>query len=302
MELEAELEKVEKLAGGTKLDRLAHDPPRYLMSVVFSHLLYPLTHIPLKRKAMTFFGAPIQLQLPAATDIFLTGGKTHPSEIKLARWMINNIHQGDRVIDIGAHYGYFSLLGAVLTGATGKILAIEASPSTYPVLQENIASHPQIESFQLALSNAKGYIHFYQFPTLYSEYNGLDIEAHRNSSWFKRFPPQVVEVKTTTLDRVVNYTQWGPQFIKMDVEGAEELVVLGGQETIARFKPIIVMEYLAGKGADSSYKRAVEMMEKAGYKTCILQNNGNPAPCTDIDKFLTDNNLDSENILFIPQS
>lgn len=302
MELEAELEKVEKLAGGTKWDRMTHDPQHYLMSVVFSHLLYPLTHIPLKKKAMTFFGAPMQLQLPAATDIFLTGGKTHPSEIKLARWMINNIREGDRIIDIGAHFGYFSLLGAVLTGSTGKVLAIEASPSTYPVLQENIDAYSQIESFQLALSDAKGYIHFYQFPTLYSEYNGLDIEAHRNAPWFKRFPPQVVEVKTTTLDRVVNYTEWGPQFIKMDVEGAEELVILGGQDTIARFKPAIAMEYLAGKGADSSYKRAVEAMKKAGYQCCILQNNGAPKPCDDIDKFLTDNNLDSDNILFIPSS
>lgn len=77
----------------------------------------------------------MNIALPASTDIYLTGGKSHDSEIRLAKFLIKNLNQGDNFVDIGAHYGYFTLLGAHLVGKGGRVF-FEPGKSTYSLLEK----------------------------------------------------------------------------------------------------------------------------------------------------------------------
>src|SRR5690606_3346806 len=86
-----QLQKVEKLAKGGKITRLLHNPARYCYAMWLSKLLYPRTRKGSLKRALLFFGGEMQVLLPAATDIYLTGGKTHSSEIRLAKFMIANL-------------------------------------------------------------------------------------------------------------------------------------------------------------------------------------------------------------------
>src|SRR5690606_12974270 len=115
------LKQVEKLANTSKAGRLLHDPFRYVNTLAFTKFIYPRTHKGVLKKARTFFGNDMQVLLPAATDIYLTGGKTHSSEIRLARFMINRLKPGDVYVDIGAHFGFFTLLASALVGDKGKV-------------------------------------------------------------------------------------------------------------------------------------------------------------------------------------
>src|SRR5690606_22546374 len=92
------LDAVQNIARGSKLQRLRSNPAKYIYSVFFIKLLYKITK---KEKIVStplFFNRPMTIALPASTDIYLTGGKSHDSEIRLARFMIQTLKPGDHFL------------------------------------------------------------------------------------------------------------------------------------------------------------------------------------------------------------
>ena len=176
--MQKNLQSVEYLATASKLHRFLASPWRYINSVIFRQTMYRWTKRGKFAQAQTFFQTPMTLLLPAATDIYLTGGKTHPSEIRLTKFLIQHLKEGNTFFDVGAHFGYFSLLAAKCIGTKGKILAFEPSKSTFELLQKNTAAHPNIRIFNNAVSDSSEIISFYEFPVLYSEYN-IKTQNHR---------------------------------------------------------------------------------------------------------------------------
>lgn len=140
-ELLSGIEKVQKIASASKLERMLANPVKYFRAIFFREIIYRRTRKSQEVQATTFFGFPMRILLPSATDICLTGGKSHPSEIRLAKYLIQNLRHNDSFLDIGAHYGYFSLLAAQLVGSNGRVTAFEASPSTFQVLKKILPGH-----------------------------------------------------------------------------------------------------------------------------------------------------------------
>src|SRR5205823_8966527 len=60
-------------------------------------------------------------------------------EPHLTRWIVRRLVCGDAFIDVGANVGYYSLLASKLVGTSGSVVAIEASPATFKILQSNLA-------------------------------------------------------------------------------------------------------------------------------------------------------------------
>jgi FkbM family methyltransferase len=217
-----------------------------------------------------FFGKRIQLLLPSATDLFLTGGKTHSSEIRLARFFIRHVKPDYSVLDIGAHYGYFSLLASELVSGGGEIISCEPSPQSFRVLQQNCSAVSHITVLQKAVSDADGELQFYEFPNLYSEYNSSDVRQFETEEWYHQFQPVVHRVQSVTIDSIVLLKHFKPQLIKIDVEGAELSVLTGGKEYFQSHSPFVVMEYLAAERSNEPHRRAVDLMKEMGYQTTSL--------------------------------
>jgi FkbM family methyltransferase len=150
-------------------------------------------------------------------DLFLSGGKTHDSEIRLCRYLIQQLEAGDCFCDVGAHVGYFSLLAKQLIGASGKVIAVEASPVTYELLEIN-CRNKHIETHQMALSEHTGQLDFYVFPALYAEYNSVDIAQYKGKDWFEANPPTLHHIPCSTLNHLLQHIN-ERCFVKIDVEG-----------------------------------------------------------------------------------
>lgn len=295
---ETELQELEKLADGNRLTRLLHSPGKYLYAMSLIHLFYPVTHRGSLKKADLFFGGEMEVLLPAATDIYLTGGKTHDSEIRLAKYIAANLDPGQHFLDIGAHFGYFTLLAASLVGEDGKVVAIEAAKGTYEVLSRNISDNPVIEALHSAVSDKKGTVSFYEFPVLYSEYNALDIEKFKQERWITDNPPVKTEVTATTIDDIILAEHLKPAIIKIDVEGAEEQAIAGGMKTWQEGYSTIIMEYL-DEGDNTSYTSAADILYGVGYKSFMIDKYGKLVATDDILSSMRGNNISSENIVFI---
>lgn len=292
-----QLNKLERLAHGGKLTRLLHNPARYTYAMFLSKFLYPLTHKGVLKQAPLFFGGAMQVVLPAATDIFLTGGKTHDSEIRLARFMIAHLSEGHVFVDVGAHFGYFTLLAAQLVGVSGKVLSVEPSIGSHGLLAGNVSGHNNISIHHNAVSDKSETVTFFEFPVLYSEYNALDVDKFKHSDWIKKYNPTEQKVQAVTIDDFVRNNNITPDMIKIDVEGAEVQAINGGSGTWQNMSPLLVVEYL-DEGDTSSYTKAAEAMYSHGYSSYMILSDGALEHTNDVLGYMRQRGITSENVVF----
>jgi FkbM family methyltransferase len=158
-------------------------------------------------------------------------------------------------IDIGAHTGYFTILYALRTA--GRIFAFEPNPRVRASLVTNLRLNgvdDRVEVVESAVSS-----HETQNTRLFLSSRGTGF-----SSLVPDVAPAAadtfadsVEVATTTLDAWLARTGVEPSLIKIDVEGAEHLVLAGMQHTLAVHPPPrLVVETSAGSAADLRLRSA----------------------------------------------
>jgi FkbM family methyltransferase len=290
----AQLERSGNLAKASVFSRWEHHPLRYLKGMWMSKIAFPVWKGSSKVSAKTFFGADMRIALPAGLDVWLCHAKTHDSEIRLARFLINTLEKGMTFLDIGAHYGYFSLLGAHL-GA--KVLTVEAAPSLLPLLSENLADFEGTTLVHAAVSERDGQLTFYEFEGSYSEYNSFSVEAYLHQKWFEQHPPKEIKVPCLTVETLCRTSDFHPDVIKIDVEGAEEMVIRGARYPLSTGKPVVVMEYLSGHG-ESPHAKAARLLSDWNYRPHIILADGSIQFCQDIEPSLRFRGLDSDNLVF----
>ena len=156
------------------------------------------------------------------------------------RMYLSIVRKGDVVIDVGANVGYFTKLFSDLVGPGGEVHAFEPLQSTFQLLSRNIRrfpAHRNVSLNCLALGDQN------QKTILYvpdSDHVQAALTRHRDGSWISN-QIRAVNVEMIRLDR---YAERFPKidFVKCDVEGAELLVLRGGQSTLRRCRPNIFLE------------------------------------------------------------
>lgn len=291
---------LESLANGSKLKRLFNNPFKYIYAIFLKNGLYPFFHKEVMVNCKLFTGQDMQVLLPASTDIYLTKGKSHASEIRLARFLVHNLQPGNTFWDIGAHYGYFSLLAHELTGDQGHIVAVEAAPATFNMLSRNCNGKATITILNKAVSDQAGKATFYELPNLYSEYNSVDVSQFEQEEWFKKIKAKKVVLDAVTLDGLAQaHNNYLPDIIKIDVEGAEAAVIKGALQLLndPAHHTTLVMEFLAPERNNKSHNEAVNQLKQLGYKTYNINQDGSLSLVADVEQYLASKRLDSDNIV-----
>lgn len=152
------------------------------------------------------------------------------AEVRNRHWQIC---EGDRVLDVGAAYGSYSL--AALAMGAGRIWAW--SPQDMPegvgegaMFEESLRLNgwaARCKVFRTGIYDRSGYLNAMDQTLTEEERVGSDIiRVERLDDWAAREIPGE--------DRI--------DWLKIDVEGAEVEVVNGGQELIRKFRPRIMVE------------------------------------------------------------
>lgn len=298
--LHEHLNRIEKLSTGSKFDRFWHSPGKYIKGVFIHRLKFPLLKKGSLVRSKTFWGKELQLLLPAGLDIFLTGAKTHSTEIRLAKWIINELRQGDQFLDVGAHFGYFSLLAWHIVGTGGRVVAVEAAAGTHGILLNNTAFADGLEAIQLALAAENGTLSFFEFPILYSEYNTLNAEMYEDEHWYKKVNVQKVEVKSMVGDDLIAQLELSPRIIKIDVEGAEQDVIIGLKRYLTENAPYVVMEFSNSNRGNKPHLQAEELLRGMGYNpNCILPDGTIQTLQEPTTQYVDRMASDSDNIVYV---
>lgn len=165
------------------------------------------------------------------------------------------------LFDIGANNGSYAKENSSIYS---KIISVEASPITYDKLKHNVASYSNITPLNVAISNSSTeYITFYHCTTA-DTISTLDKEwLSSHTSRFGNYKSSIKEltVPTISLDKLI-LTYGIPDLLKIDVEGAENIVIASLSQKV----PLLCFEW------------AAEWREK--NKECIRQ-----LICLGFDKF-----------------
>lgn len=146
--------------------------------------------------------------------------------------------------DVGAHFGYHSLAFASLGG---RVVAFEPNAENAARLKLNLQRNPllanKIRLRHEALSDHDGIVNFFQSNDLSGPSSGSHL-AHATkpleSSVYRNFQP--VRITARQADSLIADGEEAPQIIKVDVEGAELLMLQGARELLKSQKPVLLIE------------------------------------------------------------
>ncbi len=175
------------------------------------------------------------------------------------------IRPGATVLDIGAQYGYFSLVAARQVGPRGKVYAFEPVPANFELLQRNIGESGYGDIIR-PVPKAVGEQHGERTMFLYEE-SGLH-SMHRHPQASVR---QTVSVECVTIDEFL--AGQPVDVIKMDIEGTEPFALKGMEQTIARSGSLVLFAELAPvllQQAGVTPHEYLEQLQRLGFEAQLI--------------------------------
>lgn len=214
----------------------------------------------------TFWGGTFTGVLPEGVTTYIWRFGFFDADVCLT--LIRFLRPGSTFLDIGAHFGFFSLLGSYLVGPKGKCIAIEAIPSTFEILSNNIgrnALYPNVSLHQVAAFNRDTTLDFADFGV---------VASSLNSSFGPRGDKALisgkrkVKVRAKATDTILTEMQ-APKVdvVKIDAESAEKFVIAGLSQRLRSDRPVVVMEAgdITAEGA-SPTSELIALMAQYDYR------------------------------------
>lgn len=212
---------------------------------------FPGTHRLLKRASQRWreggAGVPPTLNWYRGRALF-----THPRFLTwdlealdriVPKWIALTATNASAFFDVGANFGWFTWYAAMCVGKRGSVVAFEPSIANLEILKyhvkvnrlKNVAIVPKAVS-----DKTEDAVPFYLLEGGVSASNSLTIKSD-TCPRLHGLIQTLTSVGTTSIDDFVEAARIIPSVIKIDVEGAELLVVNGSVNTLKRYRPTVII-------------------------------------------------------------
>lgn len=165
-----------------------------------------------------------------------------------------SLEEGQVCIDVGANFGYYSLVASGIVGPSGQVYAFEPSPKTLEILHLNTKANDNISVVDMAVSDASGEIRFFHTDDYVNS-------GSVPSPPFKQ-PNEVEEITVQAVSLDEHFPDdFEINFLKIDIQGDDLKAIEGARGIIRRSQSIkILVEW------------APTWMKNAGIETEELTN------------------------------
>jgi FkbM family methyltransferase len=168
---------------------------------------------------------------------------SEPPEAHIVDWVRRSLNAGDTFFDIGAHYGWISIAAASCVGRSGRVVAFEASPTLIDVLayHKRLNRLHQMEIVPRAVTSVSDIsVPFFLVNGGLSFRNSLTTGGD-DVPYLAPNEKSRVAVRSISLDNFCLESGLVPNVIKIDVEGAELLVLQGAERILSDFSPVLIV-------------------------------------------------------------
>lgn len=186
----------------------------------------------------------------------------------MTRLLMRELKPGAVFCDIGAHIGYYALLGARLVGCRGRVVAFEPEPENASVLRRNVAlnGYDHLVVMEKAVADRKGKTSLFR-STLEGSHSLYDLPSSLAAG-------EVIDVETVTLDEVISSLGLqGVDLVKIDAEGAEAAVLKGMHGLLASVHPPnVIIEYNPERQAAAGLtgEQFFDLLKQCGFSRIAL--------------------------------
>ena len=245
-------------------------------------------------KGILFFGKEISLKSRFVNDsdaetIKKFGVLKFNCERKITEFFIKNLKSTDIFYDVGANYGFYTHLAKEFCN---EVHVFEPLSDIFENLENDLKTINNVYINQLALSNKNDEA----FINKEKGHSGGSSLVVKTEDFYEQ-----EKVKTISLDEYVS-THNKPTVIKIDVEGAEDLVLEGGENFFKNNSPIIIVEFWSEEYQKQSRQNTLNAalrLKNMGYKFFALNKNGDIYPYNGNFKESTESGDDwGDNFLF----
>ncbi len=216
--------------------------------------------------ACSVYGAAFGLRAMRGDELTRRVAQNGIYERHLSAFFRQRLKPGDVFFDVGANVGYHSMLAARTVGPGGRVVAFEPHPAMRRLLTlnavENQLANVTIDARALGLSSGSARIEVDLYDSGASAV-ALDGAAAAGS----------VGIEVVTIDQACMDHGVAPAYVKIDAEGLEADILMGGRRLFSERSPKIVMEYCPANNvrAKTRFATALARLQEVGYHACFFR-------------------------------
>lgn len=220
-----------------------------------------------------FIGENMYLSYPPNYDIkFYSAYISSDAEVRLTKFLIKNVEEGDVFFDIGAAQGYYTILASKLVGVNGKVYSFEPDPFNLSILMKN--KRDNVFIIAKAVTEANGEFDFYSY--FYHNLSSLN--------FITNLPYKKIRVEGISLDDFCQIENVLPKFVKIDIEGGEERALKGSIKLLKNHSPVILME-IWFKPFDDNYKNSIDILRRNEFGIFSINDYGELDKITNLNQY-----------------
>jgi FkbM family methyltransferase len=205
-------------------------------------------------------------------------------EPAVTRALLRIVRPGQRVIEVGANVGYFSLLFASRVAPGGSVTAFEPNPRMVELLRRNLAANgyaAAVRVLPLAVTDRPGRATLHRLERQQGSSSLYAFTPADLQGWDDRSSP--LEVEATSLDAFVPPDEPPPDLVKIDAEGAEPAILAGMQRLLERSPRVqLVIEFLPAALTRAGHDAWAFLgsLERLGFRLHVITPRGRFQPTT----------------------
>lgn len=247
----------------TRLQRLMRNP----FKPIFKKSIDWITNkfqLPLTVKVKTFWDDDFYIIPPELSSSFTLRFGFWEEDV--AMMLIKYLSEGKVFFDVGAHLGYFTLMGSRLVGDKGQVHAFEPAQMAFNMLQKNVKQCKNCHLNNVGIFSSEKMLEFNDYGLKLSIYNSFyDFVDDKNK--IKDAIPNKYYVKTMSIDQYCAQNNIYPDVIKIDAESSELEILYGMSNLLKKHKPVMIFE-IGGLQRENfdDYDRVIEYAVSYGYR------------------------------------
>lgn len=225
----------------------------------------------------------MRLDTSEGIQTFMAAGIYEPEQ---TQWTRECLREGDRFVDIGANFGWYTSLASTLVGASGEVFAFEPSPVASGVIERMVQENglKNVRLTKAAVGAQPGSVEIFM---------PVNDTVHSPSAFRSNPDFMPLRVPVVAVDSFEAFRDGKPiRLMKMDVEGYEPNVINGMKKLAERGQiENLLCEFNSGwlKRNDYTPAKLFDLVVSLGfvpYKKTEVQvgqeGNGDPFECHDV--------------------